>query len=378
MVPGPVPVAPEVAAAAGAGPVDHHSDEFRLTLDETRRALADLLNCDGSVEIMPGGGRLGIESALKSLFEPGDPIFVCVTGTFGEWLATIAERCGADVITERWQPGRVVNPEVVAACLAKGTPRGSQFSAVAVAHCETSTGTVNPLDDIGRLCRDAEALFVVDAVSTVGVLPVDMAHDHIDVCVTASQKGLGALMGLSVVALGTRALARLSARASLPATFGLDLSRWRADPDSPTTAYPVVPSPSLVMALREAVRPLESGGLAATYQRHEDTAAAVRSAFRRSGLDVFGDSPSCGLTTVEVPTSVSAHQVQERVLACHGIRVATGMGPIADRIIRLSHMGIQADPGRVDVAVRAIVEECRNLETGLSAGEVSSGRSASC
>lgn len=376
MVPGPVPVAPEVLEAAGAAVVYHHSDEFREVLDDTRRVLAGMLSCDGSVEVMPGGGRLGIESAMKSLLEPGDPVLVCVTGTFGEWLVAIAKRCDAEVVTARWPAGRLIDADAVAARLAEGVPGSSRFRAVAVVHCETSTGTVNPLNDLGRLCREAGVLLVVDAVSTVGVLPVDMARDHIDVCVTASQKGLGALMGLSVVALGSRALARASTRAMEPRTFSLDLRRWRNDPASPTTSYPVVPSPSLVMALREALRPLEGPGLAANYGRCAQAAAAARSGLSHAGLAIFGDNPSCGLTTVELPHGVSALELHQRVLERHGIRIATGMGPLADRLVRLSHMGVQAHPSRVEAAVAAVVEEWESLTAAPQTEEVRSGRHA--
>lgn len=360
MVPGPVPVAPAVAAAAGAVPY-HHADEFKNTFDEVRRVLAELLHCDGTVEIMPGGGRLGLESAIKSLLEPGDPVLVCSTGAFGEWLVSIAERCGAEVVVARWPPGRVVDDSAVAVNLACGAPSGRHYRAVAVVHCETSTGTVNALGGLGRLCRETDALLFVDAVSTVGVLPVDMASDGIDVCVTASQKGLGSLMGLSVVALGPRALATMSARTSVPGTFALDLRRWRNDPGAPTSTYPVVPSPSLVLALRQALRALEGGGLAEAHHRHTVAATTVRAAFHGAGLEVFGDSLSCGLTAIELPAGISAREVQRRVLKRHGIWVATGMGPLAERLVRLSHMGIQAERQRVEVAVRAIVEECRDL-----------------
>lgn len=373
MVPGPVPVASEVLAAAGDAVVYHHSEEFREALDDTRSVLTSMLSCDGSVEIMPGGGRLGIESVMKSLLEPGDPVLVCVTGTFGEWLAAIAKRCGAEVVTAWWPAGRLIDADAVATRLAEGPPGGGQFRAVAVVHCETSTGTVNPLESIGRLCGEAGVLLIVDAVSTVGVIPVDMAHDRIDVCVTASQKGLGALMGLSVVALGSRALDQASARTTEPGTFSLDLRRWRRDPASPTTSYPVVPSPSLVMALREALRTLEGPGLAAAHRRCAEAAAAARAGLSHAGLAIFGNNPSCGLTTVELPTGVSALELQRGVLEQHGIRIAAGMGPLADHLVRLSHMGVQTDPSRVEAAVAAIVDVYENLKAAPQTGKVGSG-----
>lgn len=357
MVPGPVPVAAEVLAAAALPPVFHHAPGYYRLFDETRAMLAEILGCAGSVEILPGGGRLGLEAAIRTSVGPGDRALLCSNGFFAGWLEQIARRTGAavDVVSE--PPGSPADAAVVRAALDEAHREGRPYRLVLVVHCETATGTVTPLRPLGEACREYGALLLADAVSSAGVIPLDMESDLVDLCGTASQKGLGSLMGLSIVGIGARARAAWAeeSRATCD-SFALDLTRWRARPDAPTAGYPVVPAPSLVRALHRAVRLLLDEKPEVRFARHDAAAAAVRDVLRSAGLKLFGDSPTSGLTTIEMPAGLSAIRLQRRVRDEHGVLVATGMGADADRLLRISHMGLQARRQPLERTLRAVFD----------------------
>lgn len=356
MVPGPVPVSAEVLAAAALPPVFHHAASHYRLFDETRAMLAEILGCRGSVEIMPGGGRLGLEAAIRTTVGPGDRVLLCSNGFFAGWLEQIARRTGAAVDVLSDPPGSPADTARARAALAGAHRGGRPYRLVLAVHCETATGTVTPLRPLGEACREYGALLLADAVSSAGVVPLDMEADLVDLCGTASQKGLGSLMGLSVVGIGERARAAW-AEESRPGcdSFALDLTRWRARPGDPTVLYPVVPSPTLVLALHRAARLLLDEGLKARFARHEAAAGAVREILAGAGLKPFGSSPTSGLTTVELPADVPASRVQRRVLDEHGVLVATGMGADVQRLLRVSHMGLQAYPGPLRRTLRAVL-----------------------
>jgi aspartate aminotransferase-like enzyme len=346
MVPGPVMLTDEVIQALVRPAVSHHDPAYNKILDECIEALAHLFDTSGMLAILPGSGRLGLEAAITSLIRPGDRTLHLVNGFFAGWITEIAQRAGAHV-TILDAPWRHPFPaETLRQALRHSQRHDKRFALVTAVHSETATALLNPIAELGAVCREFGTLFLVDAISSFGCAPLSMERDHIDLCVTASQKGLCAPLGLSVVAAGPRALTELTQVGRKTAqTYALDLLRWtRFFAAQVPRPYPVIPSPHLVYALYASLQQIEAEGLSARVQRHERIAAATRKGIAALGLECFPRVPSPAVTASKVPEGMSSADIIRQLLDKHNIQIAAGMGDMADRMIRISHIGIQAMP----------------------------------
>ena len=204
MIPGPVMLTDEVIQALARPAVSHHEPAYNKILDECIGALAHLFDTSGMLAILPGSGRLGLEAAITSLIRPGDRTLHLVNGFFAGWITEIAQRAGAHV-TILDAPWRHPFPaETLRQALRDSQRHDKRFALVTAVHSETATALLNPIAELGAICREFETLFLVDAISSFGCAPLSMERDHIDLCITASQKGLCAPLGLSVVAVKQR------------------------------------------------------------------------------------------------------------------------------------------------------------------------------
>jgi aspartate aminotransferase-like enzyme len=173
-----------------------------------------------------------------------------------------------------------------------------------------------------------------------------MEHDDIDLCITASQKGLCAPLGLSIVAVGPRALEKLDQGGRRPAqSYALDLARWHEFyAASLPRPYPVIPSPHLVYALHASLKEIQAEGLSTRIARHQRIAAATKQGIQALGLEYLAITPSPSVSAIKVPIGLSSSEIIRRLFEDHHIQIASGMGEMADQIIRISHIGIQAAP----------------------------------
>src|SRR6187402_1442776 len=203
--PGPSPVSPRVLAALSASPRSHLDGELMALLDEIRARLARVFRAgDGAFSFaVSGTGSSAMEAAVANLTSPGKRALVVVTGYFGDRLANIFARYGAEVVRVEGEWGRAIAPAAVEQALAAGT-----FDLVGLVHAETSTGVRNPVSEIAAIVRRHDALLVVDAVTSLGAMPLEVGAWAIDACYSCSQKGLGAPSGLAPVTFSARALER--------------------------------------------------------------------------------------------------------------------------------------------------------------------------
>lgn len=350
--PGPSPVSANVRAALSAPSRSHLDPEFMAALDDVRAKLTRVFGAPtGSIAApISGTGTAGMETVVANLVEPGKRALVVVTGYFGDRLAQMFERYGATATRFDVEWGRAVDPERVAEALAK-----ARFDIVAAIHVETSTGVVNPIREIGALARRHDALFVVDAVTSIGAMPFNAAEDQVDACYTCSQKGLGAPSGLAPVLFTPRALARKVKCRSF--YFDLDLldAYWSGRKYHHTMSAP------LLWALHAALSEVETEGLGVRHQRHFANHRLLASGLEAMGWSLLPAAPdrAWSLNAVNVPAGVDDAAVRKALLTQKRIEIGAGLGPLAGKIFRVGLMGAGSTQENVDLVLSALDEVSR-------------------
>lgn len=329
--PGPSPVSPRVMRALTLPVLSHLDPAMMAILDDVRGRLAGLFGAGpGALTFaVSGTGTSGMEAAVANVVRPGARAIAVVNGYFGERLAEMLTRYGADVTTVTGEWGRACDPAAVEAALRNGA------DVLAVVHAETSTGVLNPVPAVASLARQHGAMTIVDAVTSLGGMPVRTADWVVDVCYSCSQKGLGAPSGLAPITFGADALARRSPSRSFYLDVGLLEDYWLRRRYHHTLSAP------LMYALREALVAADEEGLDARFARHERHHRAFA-----AGLDALGLSllPPDGerlwtLNAVSVPAGVDESAVRRSLLEDFGIEIGAGLGPLAGRIWRVGLMG---------------------------------------
>jgi alanine-glyoxylate transaminase / serine-glyoxylate transaminase / serine-pyruvate transaminase len=330
--PGPSPVSPRVMQAM-TSPVISHLDPAMMTLlDDLRQRLAWAFGAgEGAFSLaVSGTGTSGMEAAVANVTRPGTRALVVVSGYFGDRLSQLLERYGAAVSRVPVEWGRACDPDQVARALSAG---GADI--VAVVHAETSTGVVNPVEEILAIARGHGAVSIVDAVTSLGALPLRTGRWHADVTYSCTQKGLGAPSGLSPMTFSARALeARAPSR-----SFYLDLSLledyWVRRKYHHTISAP------LVFALHEALTAIEEEGLEPRWERHRRNHLALAAGLDALGLALLPPEPErlWTLNAVRVPDGIDEAAVRRQLLDEFSIEIGAGLGPLAGRIWRVGLMG---------------------------------------
>lgn len=355
--PGPSPVSGRVRAALAAPPRSHLDPELLDVLDDVRTMLGQVFQAPAShlSLAVSGTGTAAMDAAAANLVEPGMSVLAIVTGYFGDRLAQIFERNGAFVERLHVEWGRAVDPAAVERALIDG-----RFDVVAVVHGETSTGVCNPVAAIAPIVRRREAMLVVDAVTSLGTVPVDVAAWDADVVYSCGQKGLGACPGLSPITVSPRA--RVGAPRSH--NFACDLNQleayWYRRQYHHTISSP------LVYALHAALSEVVEEGLEARWARHLAAHKALVAGLATIGLELFPDPAHqlVSLNAVRIPPGIDEKAVRARLLASHGIEIGAGLGPLAGRIWRIGLMGGGATPASVERVVAALAEALGRRRNG--------------
>ncbi len=330
--PGPSPVSARVMQALGSPVLSHLDPEMVAILDDVRKRLEWVFESGaGALSLLISGtGTSGMEAAVANLTKPGTRVLVVVTGYFGDRLAQMFERYGATVTRVDVEWGRACDPAAVERALAT-----APADIVAMVHAETSTGVLNPVADIVTVAQQTGALTVVDAVTSLGAMPLRTDAWGIDACYSCSQKGLGAPSGMAPLSFSARALERKVPSRSFYLDLGLLEDYWVRRKYHHTISAP------LVYAVREALAIAEEEGLDARWTRHRQNHLAFA-----AGLDALGLSllPPPGerlwtLNTVRVPQGVDEAAVRRQLLSEFNIEIGAGLGPLAGKIWRVGLMG---------------------------------------
>lgn len=330
--PGPSPVSSRVMQAMASPVVSHLDPAMLALLDDLRERLSSAFGAGtGALSLaISGTGTAGMEAAVANLTKPGARALVVVSGYFGDRLAQMLERYGATVARVQVEWGRACDPAQVERALS-----AAPADLVAVVHGETSTGVVNPVEAIAAIARAHGALTIVDAVTTLGGVPLMTNQWGIDACYSCTQKGLGAPSGLAPITFSSRALDARTASRSFYLDLGLLEDFWVRRKYHHTISAP------LVYALHEALAMVHEEGLEARWARHQRHHAALVAGLEALGVSLLPPPAErlWTLNAVRVPDGVDEAAVRRRLLEEFGIEIGAGLGPLAGKIWRVGLMG---------------------------------------
>jgi alanine-glyoxylate transaminase/serine-glyoxylate transaminase/serine-pyruvate transaminase len=334
--PGPSPTSPAVRAAQAAPLLSHLDAEFLALMDRVQRGLRTLFGTQNAFTLpISGTGSAGMEAVLVNLIEPGDRVVIGIHGVFGERMAALARKLGADVAEVRAAFGSALDSAEIARAVAEGPTK-----LVAVVHAETSTGVLQPLDGIAAAAKAVGALFCVDCVTSIGGVPLGFDALGVDAAFAGTQKCLSAPPGLSPVTFSTRALAAVQARRRPVPSFYFDTALLVGYFGQGRVYHHTAPI-SLVYALAAALDEVEGEGLAARALRHREAAAALRAGLPALSLSPLVDAALATpmLTSVVLPAGVDDKALRAYLRTEHAIEIGGGLGPLAGRIVRIGLMG---------------------------------------
>ena len=333
---------------AMAAPVLSHLDPDLVTLlDDVRVRLARTFKApEGSLTIaMSGTGTSGMEAMVANLVGDGTRVLVIVGGYFGERLAEICRRYGAEVSRVDVEWGRAVDPQAVRTAL-----RAGKVDVVACVHAETSTGVLSPVQEIAAVAHEHGALVLVDAVTSFGGHPIDVAGWGLDAVYSCTQKCIGAPSGMAPVAWTPAAQARKVACRSFYLDLALLEDFWVR------RKYHHTLSSTMIYALREALMAVEEEGLEQRWARHHKNHKALATGLAAIGLDLL-PPPADRLWTlnaVRVPAGIDEAVVRQRLLREFNIEIGAGLGPLAGKIWRVGLMGASSTPAMLLLFLGAI------------------------
>lgn len=349
--PGPSNIHPRVRQALGMHEVGHLDPKFIEIMNETQELLRYVWQTDNRFTIpVSGTGSAAMEATLANCVEPGDVVLIGVNGYFGERLCDMASRYGAEVrrLEKPW--GEVFTPEEIGSALQEHRP-----AILGLVHGETSTGAMQPMQGIGKLCREFDCLLLLDTVTSLGGAPVFLDGWHVDLAYSGSQKCLGCPPGIAPLTLGERALDKLNRRKSRVANWYLDMSLVGKYWGNERTYHHTAPI-NMNYALREALRLISEEGLEARWERHQANAEMLWEGLEELGIGchVRKEHRLPSLTTALVPDGVDSKAVSVYLLKNYNIEMAAGLGQLAGKVWRIGLMGFNSRPENVLLLLSAL------------------------
>ncbi len=361
MGPGPSDIHPRVWTALGAMTVGHLDPYFLQIMDEMQAMLRTLFQTENELTLaVSGTGSAGMETCVVNLIEPGDTMIVGVNGVFGTRMADVAERAGAKVVKIEKPFGEVFTTDEIAAAVKEHSPK-----VVGIVHAETSTGAWQPLEEIAKVTHDGGALLLVDCVTSLGGVPVEVDAWGLDAVYSGTQKCLSCPPGLAPVTFSKRALEVMENRKSKVASWYLDMSMVR-NYWSGSRAYHHTAPINMNYALHEALRIALEEGLPARFERHMKNHKALKAGLSAMKIDysVAEGQQLPMLNSVWIPEGVDDAAVRGRLLNTYGIEIGGGLGPMKGKTWRIGLMGEASRRNNVLLFLAAL-EDCL-VEQGQS------------
>ncbi len=363
--PGPSEVHPRVLAAMSLPLLGHLDPAFVGLMDETQNLLRYVFRTENRLTLaVSGTGSAGMEAVVTNLIEPGDKMLVCVNGVFGARMVDVAGRAGAEVSSIERAYGEVFDPEEVKKAVETHRPK-----VVGIVHAETSTGALQPLEEIAKICRENGALIAIDTVTSLAGVPVEIDGWGIDAVYSGTQKCLSCPPGLAPVSFGPRAVEIIQKRKTKVQSWYLDMSMimryWGDDRFYHHTA-PI----SMNYALRESLALVVEEGLEARFARHKRNHLALKAGLSAMGLGLV---PAEGyqlpqLNCVRIPDGIDDLAVRKRLLTEWGIEVGGGLGSLKGKAWRIGLMGHGSRREYVTLVLAALETCLRELGHGLKPG----------
>lgn len=358
MGPGPSAIHPSVLAALAAPTVGHLDPCFLRIMDELQSMLRQVFQTSNPMTMaISGTGSAGMETCVVNLIEPGDRMVACINGVFGGRMAEVAERLGAEVTRIERPYGEVFSPEEIHEVVQRVRPK-----ALGIVHAETSTGAWQPLDDIAHVVHDAGSLLIVDCVTSLGGVPVEVDRLGIDAAYSGSQKCLSCPPGLAPVTFGPRALEAIDRRTRKVSSWYLDIGLLRNYWGSNRAYHHTAPI-NMNYALHEALRLTLEEGLEARFARHLLHHRALKAGLAAMSIQ-YSTAPGCGLpmlNSIRIPDGADDAAVRTQLLNQFGIEIGGGLGPMKGKVWRVGLMGETAQKSNVLLFLAAL-EQCLNTQ----------------
>lgn len=352
MGPGPSDIHPAVSRAMSSPMVGHLDPQFIEIMDRIMSMLRRVFRTENALTFpVSATGSAGMETCFVNLLEPGDQALVCVNGVFGNRMADIVERCGADLVRVDAPWGEPIDPAQV-----EGTLKTCRPKLVAIVHAETSTGVLQPVEEIGKMTHDAGALFLVDTVTSLGGTDVRVDDWGIDAVYSGTQKCLSAPPGLSPVSFSPRAVAVMEKRTHKVQSWYLDLSMVMGYWSGAKRAYHHTAPISMLYALHEALRVVLQEGLETRFARHQRNHQLLRAKLETLGFEYIPPAEYClpMLNAVHLPEGVDDAAVRKRLLNEYNIEIGAGLGNFAGNAWRIGLMGSSSTENHVNMLLAAL------------------------
>lgn len=349
MGPGPCNPYPEVLEALIRPMLGHLDPEFVTLLDETCERLRQVYRTSNALTLpISGTGSAGMEAAFVNVVRPGAPVVVGVNGVFGERMAEVASRCGADVVRVEAEWGQPLDPEQLLS--AHPDP-----AVIAVVHAETSTGVRNDIESVGA--GKGDALLLVDCVTSLGGIPVEIDGWGVDLAYGGTQKCLGVPPGLAPLTVSDRARERFLEK---PHSWYLDLNllgRYTGSATGARTYHHTAPI-SMIFGLHAGLGALLDEGLDDSFHRHAECGRLLQEGLQARNMKLFAAAGNRlpQLTTVWVPEGLDEAKARRLLLERHGIEIGGGLGAFAGKVWRIGLMGHTARPRNVALFLAALDE----------------------
>jgi len=355
MIPGPVSVEDDVLFELSQPIRPHYGEDWTAIYNETRALLKRVFRTEGEVHILVGSGSAGLDAGIGSLTLPGEKAIVGTNGYFGERLIEICESYGLQVIPVRAKLGDPLDPAMFEAAL-RSHP---DAALVTLVHLETATAVLNPLREIAALARQHAVPVVVDAVSSLAGAALEMDEWGIDICVSATQKGLGAPPGLGPIAISARGWEIMDSKPSRNHGWYLNLQTWRkfATEWGAWHPHPITMATNNVMALRASLNKLLAEGIDSRIKRYTRLALRLRNGVRRLGLQPLTPDEQLApvLTAVYGPEGVPSSEIVKFLSEQHDLRISGGLGEgLAERVFRVGHMGPRVTEDDIDLVLAGL------------------------
>jgi alanine-glyoxylate transaminase / serine-glyoxylate transaminase / serine-pyruvate transaminase len=357
MGPGPSDVNSRVSRAMAKPMIGHLDPQFIQMMDEVMEMTRELFQTKNQLtSVISATGTAGMETCLVNLLEHGDTAIVCTGGAFGNRMCDIVERCGAKLVRIDAPWGKPIEPSQVKEALKNCKPK-----LVAIVHAETSTGVLQPLEEISKLVHEAGALLVVDAITSLGGTPVKVDEWGIDAIYSCTQKCISAPPGLSPVSFSPNALKAIDSRKSKVQSFYLDISLLRNYWTGAKRVYHHTGPISMVYSIHEALRIVFEEGLEARIARHKQNHLKLRDGLEALGFE-FVVAPEYRLpmlNAVKIPAGFDDATVRSRLLNEYNIEIGAGLGEFAGKVWRIGLMGESCTVNHINMLLAAFKQIMR-------------------